>query len=135
MIHLEKTRKLERDAWLPAGLLVLWAAGWVLYTIYARNLDSSLSLCHIKNTTNIHCPTCGGTKASVEFFSGNWASAFLHNPLVTIFWFFGLPWVFAYLILARKVTLRLSRRGWQWTSCALLVLFFLNWVFLLYYGS
>jgi hypothetical protein len=63
----------------------------IFYCIITQNLFNTV--CPFKIITNIPCPGCGLTHATIYFFSGRFSDAFASNPtfilwLLVIFLFF-----------------------------------------------
>ncbi|GAB4247914.1 MAG: hypothetical protein OHK005_14360 [Candidatus Methylacidiphilales bacterium] len=90
--------------------------------------------CLFKAATGLPCLTCGGTRAARALFAGDFAAAFLVNPLVAlalILTGFYVPYALtAVLLRTRRLRFRLtspgevSRLRWLLFTAALL-----NWVY------
>ena len=67
----------------------------VCYTISKILLNSSymemVPTCYIKETFNINCITCGGTRCLINFVNGNFIESFKYHPVFFI--------LFCYLII------------------------------------
>lgn len=53
--------------------------GWLFYSI-TKAKSSDFSVCLLKNTTNIPCPSCGTTRAILEITKGNFLYSIYTNP-------------------------------------------------------
>jgi len=54
---------------------------WLYYNINANvAANHAATVCIIKHTTNLPCPSCGTTRAVVSLTKGNLAEAFNYNP-------------------------------------------------------
>jgi hypothetical protein len=54
---------------------------WIFFNIYFNKLNSSLTVCVLKSTTGIPCPSCGATRSLGSIIDLNLYSAFIINPL------------------------------------------------------
>ncbi|MEZ4853227.1 DUF2752 domain-containing protein [Flavobacterium sp.] len=52
---------------------------WLYFAIHYEK-NNTTSVCFIKNTTSIPCPSCGSTRAVLELSKGNIVNAILINP-------------------------------------------------------
>jgi hypothetical protein len=65
------------------SLLVSLCAGSYIWIIYNYLTPKNIHFlgCIIKNVTTLPCPACGTTRGVMTFLQGNYAEAFLLNPL------------------------------------------------------
>jgi len=85
------------------------------------------SLCLLKNTTGVPCPTCGSTRAVKAVSRGAIGEAFGHNPLVFSFGL-GLGAALALrLVTGHVLQPAFSIVGWISIAAVLLSAFLLNW--------
>ncbi|MFC4757327.1 DUF2752 domain-containing protein [Solitalea agri] len=54
---------------------------WVIFNLVNSNHNEGFSVCLIKNTLGIPCPSCGSTRAVIEFLKGNFTVSIYYNPL------------------------------------------------------
>ncbi len=117
---------------------------WLLITFYTNSTskDNEFGVCIFKSITTIPCPSCGSTRAILEFLKGNFLGSLYWNPIgfVLITIMFGSPiWVF-YDILTKKSSLfnfynhteLFLKRKWIVIPAILLVL--ANWIWNIYKG-
>ena len=125
----------RRPPWpLWAVLVVLVWAGLGASAIWLSDyLDRPVQLCLVKNVTGYPCPTCGFTRGSLSLLHGLIVRAWLFNPLL-----FSLLGLFVAVAAVRvffargiKVSLTKRERIFAWISIT--VLFFANWVYVIYY--
>ena len=69
---------------IPPGLLVLW--------LFEPTENSWFPKCFFFQTTRLHCPGCGATRALHAFLNGNFAQAFAYNVPVFLFYPVLLVW-------------------------------------------
>lgn len=95
--------------------------------------------CTWRELIGVPCPSCGATRSVTALLAGNWAAAFLMNPLV----FLGAIGVVLYDIYAATVLalraprlrlLPLSRRAGNVIRIAVVAAVLLNWAWLLHRG-
>jgi hypothetical protein len=127
-----------RSGATPLGAILgaLAAAGLLL----ARFLDPShlgFTICVMKATTGVPCPTCGGTRALHHLAQLDLAGAWALNPLVTLGVLALVPWALADLWLLRRgraLDLQAGTRGARWIAAAAGLALLVNWLYLLSVG-
>ncbi len=106
----------------------------------ARVLDPThlgFTMCVLKATTGVPCPTCGGTRALHHLAHFDVAGAWGMNPLVTLSVFALLPWMLADLWLmrtGRALDLQVGTRGARLIAALAGVALLVNWFYLLSAG-
>ena len=116
--------------WLSVSLGSLAAASiWLA-------LGLPWPICVFHDLTGLPCLTCGATRCTIAFFHGNFATAWLWNPLaflalggVALFDLYALT-----VLVFRAPRLRivaLTRRTRNFTRLAVVAALALNWIFLL----
>lgn len=116
--------------WLSVSLVSLAAASiWLA-------LGLPWPICVFHDLTGLPCLTCGATRCTIAFFHGNFATAWLWNPLaflalggVALFDLYALT-----VLVFRAPRLRivaLTRRARNFTRLAAVAALALNWIFLL----
>ena len=93
--------------------------------------------CPFKEMTGYPCPTCGSTRLVLSLFHVNLIDAFLWNPgvfllgVTAIFWFvYGISGQ----LTEKKLRIILTKREGVLLRIVLLLLFVLNWVYLILAG-
>ncbi len=118
---------------LGAILGVLAAAGLVV----TRFLDPErlgVTICMMKATTGLPCPTCGGTRALHHLAHLDLARAWTMNPLVTLGLLAVVPWALADSWLmrgGRALELQADTRGARRIALAAGAALLVNWFYLL----
>jgi hypothetical protein len=59
----------------------LWVAMSWYSDLHLGGGDSEFTICVMKTTTGIPCPSCGATRTAMSLIKGDWAGAFWINPL------------------------------------------------------
>jgi len=77
---------LGKIIWLPASLFCFLLSHWG----YDKFLKGT-SACAFKSVTGLPCPGCGGTRAVVFFFRGQFGRSFIYNPTI---WYCFLAYAF-----------------------------------------
>jgi len=54
---------------------------WLFYNLLYSTQDNQLTVCLIKNITNIPCPSCGTTRSVISLANGNFMKALMINPI------------------------------------------------------
>ena len=67
--------------WLIATLL--WFLSVVAISWLNLRMGTHYTLCPLKNLTDIPCPGCGSTRATLALVKGHFGTAFSFNPLTT----------------------------------------------------
>ena len=126
----EAQRRLPLSAW-AIGIVVIWLSAVALYTALARAVENAPSLCLFRNVTNLPCPTCGTTRATLAFARGDILSGVLYNPFVVTVLLIGLTLCAVQWGLRKRIEIALSpgtkRFGWALVT----VLFLGNWAYLI----
>jgi Protein of unknown function (DUF2752) len=95
------------------------------------------TVCVLKATTGVPCPTCGGTRALHQLAHFDLAGAWTLNPLVTLGVFALLPWALADAWLmrtGRALDLQADTRGARLCAVGAAVALLANWIYLLSAG-
>ena len=114
---------------LVIGLVVVVLGGFELLkgTLPVVENEAPPSLCLLKRTTGVPCPTCGSTRAVKAAARGDLLQAFDHNPL--IFTGLSLCGVVLLIRLCTGVTIRpqLTSTGWALLGVMFVLLLLANW--------
>ncbi len=56
---------------------------WIIYNLIEtyQNGKETHTVCLIKQTTGVPCPSCGSTRSVMSVFNGEWLDAIYWNPL------------------------------------------------------
>ena len=113
--------------------LIMAGAAYGLFRLHAvPNIP-----CPFKTMTSYPCPTCGSTRLVLSLFHVHLLRAFLWNPglfmlgIVAVFWF-GYGGVSQFT--GKKFQITLTKRECFRLKLVLLVLFVLNWAYLVIAG-
>lgn len=93
--------------------------------------------CVFKTVTGYPCPTCGSTRAVLDFFHLDIVSAFRWNPLVVLGGIVFIAWVlygFYMLFSGKKVQVTLTKNESRFLRWGVVILFILNWIYLIASG-
>jgi Protein of unknown function (DUF2752) len=123
-------------------LLVGCLAGyaWLLYT--AAHPHNELTVCLVKNTTGLPCPSCGSTRAVVALLQGDWYGAIQWNPLgvlIALILLVAPVWI-GFDMRSDRTTFHAfalrSERFFQhrWVAAPAVILLLLNWIWTLSKG-
>lgn len=98
--------------WLTLMVLTLYWIAAQLADIFP--VIKLLTVCQLKEIANMPCPSCGGTRACIYFFKGQWLKSLYYNA-------FGFYFAFVYSLFYITQTLqRLSKgkiKGLKWRDC------------------
>lgn len=113
--------------------------GWILGVIFyfcavlglyhlGEKYERDLAPCLLRQVTEIPCPLCGGTSATIALAQAKLGSAFLENPLVTITLPLIAIWVLLWVGFGIKIEPALPKR----LAIALVATAVIaNWIYLL----
>ena len=73
----------KKKLYLLLAFALVVGYAWLAYNIFVVNAkgNDALSVCIIKSTTGIPCPSCGTTRSTLELFKGHLLNALYYNPL------------------------------------------------------
>ncbi len=129
----EAQRRLPFPAW-AIGIVVIWLAAVALYTALTRSVEHAPSLCVFRNVTNLPCPTCGTTRATLAFARGDILAGVLYNPFVVTALAIGLTLCVVQWVFARRIEIAISPRSKRFGWALVAVLFLTNWAYLIARG-
>lgn len=119
---------------LPYLLAAIYALLFGLLLAHADGARHPHTICLFRAVTEVPCPTCGGTRATIALVSGDLGLAFGYNPLVTAAWLL-LPAVLLGALVLRPRWQSVSLAARRWTvRGALLVLAvagLANWIYVI----
>lgn len=101
-----------------------------------------MSVCIIKNITNIPCPSCGSTRSVVSFIDGNFIDSLYYNPigLIIIIIMITSPiWIIYDLIYSKDTLYQCYRKievalNTKIIAIPAIVLILANWIWNIYKG-
>ncbi len=104
----------KRNLYFFTVILSIAGYAWLSWNIVERNASHDVpTLCIVKHTNGIPCPSCGTTRAVVELTRGNVVQSLLINPLGMLTTIMLL--VFPLWILTDRITRNNSfYRSYQW---------------------
>ena len=110
--------------WLVLGATVIWLSSY---------LNWPLQLCLVKRLTGFACPTCGFTRGALSLLHGQVGQAWLYNPLLySVLALFFAATAFR-VIFGRSVRINLTSTERTVTWILAVILFFSNWVYVIFY--
>lgn len=117
--------------WWSVVLPALWLALGGMVVLLGAATGRAVQLCLFKHFTGCPCPTCGFTRGTLSFLQGHPIRAWLYNPL--LFSFLGLfgAAVAIRILLGRGLHVRFTRAEYKAGWIVALVLFALNWLYVI----
>jgi predicted ABC-type sugar transport system permease subunit len=131
-------RLVARERATPLGAILAGLSLGVGLLVGLLKLDRlSVTICTLKATTGLACPTCGGTRALGLLYHFDLSGALAMNPLVTVGVLALIPWALAdlwYLRRGRALELELSPRGSVLFGVGAGLALLINWIYLIAVG-
>jgi hypothetical protein len=130
LIHV--SRRPPWPLWAVLIVLVWFGSGagtvWLSY-----HFDRQVQLCLIKRLTGYPCPTCGFTRGGLSLLHGHIIRAWLYNPLLfsVLSLFVAVTGIRVFFARGIKISLTKNERIFFWIL--MIVLFFTNWAYVIYY--
>ncbi len=121
------------------AIIISIIAGYFVLYSFSSLLDNEQSVCLFKNLTNIPCPSCGTTRASIKLIHGEFVDSILLNPLgffVSVTLFISIIWM-SYDISKNKETfLPFIKKDFvnKYVIIFAVVLTLANWIWNIYKG-
>lgn len=128
VIRFERLPRRFYPGQLPWLILVIFLALHLGLHLFARPVAG---FCLFRTLTGINCPTCGSSRAFLTLLQGRIGQAFLYNPLILVLVSVVLAHQSLALVFKRRFTLRLAPRVRIFMTLGLLLLFFINWLYLI----
>jgi hypothetical protein len=110
---------------------------WLFFSLYQQNEihSSQMTVCFIKKTTNVPCPSCGTTRAVMYLFQGEIQTAILTNPfgiLVGLIMLVSPVWIVLDYYQKKDTFFQFYKKSEQfirrkWIAAFLVILALLNW--------
>jgi len=135
MIQFERTRRLAFFNGMTPGLIlgVIFYVSSVLFIYFEfQRSGTNLKPCLIWQLTDVQCPLCRGTTASVALFQGDLTQALALNPLVTSALLVFALWATLWLGFGYRLKSHLSNRS---GLILFLLLLAFNWSYVLLSGE
>ncbi len=119
--------------WWAAAILACWLAMVGVSEYMSHSSGTPVTLCLLKRTTGMPCPTCGSTRAVMNLLQGHVGQAIACNPMVCLAAVLIAVTLTLRLGFARKVHVELSRveKRICWALIAAAVL--ANWAYVIRY--
>ncbi len=96
--------------WWVWCVLGAWAGLVATVGYLAGRAHVDVTLCLFKRITGIPCASCGLTRGVLSVLRGDLAGAWLYNPLAITLLGIAVAWLLLWVVAARRIVLRLSRR-------------------------
>lgn len=115
----------------PLLAVAVWAGLVLALTGLNAYGGAEATSCIFQRVTGQPCATCGGTRATLQLFRGEFAEALQFNPLVTLAWLAAPPGIAWLLLRKQRGQPRLEQRVALrlWIAAGLLLA--ANWMYLL----
>lgn len=112
--------------WALIGIVCLL---WVLYRLFPAPFSKLLLPCMVQSILGIYCPGCGGTRAVIAFFHGDFLGSLACHPLVPYTAVFG-GWFLISQTIARATKHRLDigmkyKDGYVWAALVIVIVNFI----------
>lgn len=111
-------------------LSVLSAGYFTLF--YYPNIISDISFCIFKSVTDVPCPACGSTRATMLLFQGDVAKSIFLNPiglLLNSFIAVSVFWIISDFVRDKNSFLKFLTENWSTrVKIGLLALIIINWI-------
>ena len=120
--------RIPRPLW-PFVVVLVWG-GLVLALALLSGADE-IQLCWFARVFDVPCLACGGTRATLAAFSGEWLRAVQLNPLVVFVELYACVWIILHVVFKRRIDPGLNRRQRRWLIVSLAVLCAANWGYLI----
>ncbi len=134
-MKIEMVHVARRPPWpLWAILLVFVWSGLGISAIWLSDyFNHPVQLCLVKRLTGYPCPTCGSTRGALSLLHGHIVRAWLYNPLLfsALSLFFAVAAIRVCFARGIKISLTKNERIFVWIF--IIMLFFANWVYVIYY--
>jgi hypothetical protein len=136
--------RIRREDSAVAILFLAWGFSVVMFTVGARFYSLVPPQfrplqCHFKKITGIPCPTCGSMRTFMFLGGGKLPEALKMNPFIFFVSLLGvglsLYTLGAYLGLWSFSRFQISDRQRTVLTAVLIILFFVNWVYLIVTGA
>jgi hypothetical protein len=124
---------------LNLPLVYFMVTGTCTFLIYVFYLVRRIPRipCVFKTLSGYPCPTCGATRVVRSLFQFDIVSAFLWNPLLFLGGIVFVAWIvygFYVLFSGKKVQAVLTENEKRFVRWGIMILFFLNWIYLVKAG-
>lgn len=135
MTGVGRVRSWLRAYGFPALALTLWLSAVVFAYVYGRSTGHEILTCMFKRITGYPCATCGGTRTAALLAKGEFADAFVMNPLVAVLLLVSPLWVGWWLrrIRVKSKGQSAPARSRLWLTLCVVVLA-LNWWYVIAQG-
>jgi hypothetical protein len=120
-------------------LTVLFGVGyiWLFTQMYGKEHQKfTTDVCLFKKVTDVPCPSCGSTRATVSLFEGHFIESILWNPfgIIISLALVIVPIWLVYDFISKKETLYIFYGKFEkavqnkWIAIPLIILVLLNWI-------
>jgi hypothetical protein len=127
-------------------ILAACCAGWVYigiqFPLNKSGQQHDVTLCLIKQVTNVPCPSCGTTRSVLAMIKGDFVSSFQWNPLGWLvgMMMFIIPIWITFDLISKKETFMFTYQAtenWfrsRWVAGPAIALVLANWAWNIYKG-
>lgn len=132
-IEIVHTSRLPRWPSWAVLLVLVWSICGTAMVYLSAYFHQPAQLCLFKRLTGVACPTCGFTRGVISLLHGHIVQAWLYNPLLYLILAFAFAAVAVRIISARSVRINLTgrERSTAWVLSG--VLFFINWLYVIFF--
>ena len=133
---------MSRKNKLYTTLFIANIAGYTyfIYSLITINKQHELSLCIIKNSIGIPCPSCGSTRAIQLIFQNKWIDSLAMNPfgiVVAVLMIVIPTWIFFDVVFKKETFFKWYKKmeviiRKPWLASILILVVLLNWIWNIY---
>jgi hypothetical protein len=89
------------------------------------------TLCMLRRTTGLPCPTCGATRAGMAMLDGRVLDAVAFNPMLVLVGGAVAAALAVRVVFGRRVRVDLAPWAWRVAWAALAIAFIANWIYVI----
>jgi hypothetical protein len=131
-VTLRPASRLPKVPLWALGFVVLWAMVVIWARIIGHYTGTEPDLCLFHRLTGYPSPTCGTTRGLLAMARGAWRESLAWNPMTMTGALIGSVVVIGRLVAAKTLIFKFTPRDKRLLVTVALVIFGLNWVWLIY---